>query len=340
MIKALKNFELENINETGTRVLVRTDFNVPFRVQQTIPTIKYLIKKKAKIILISHFGRPDGGELKFSLKPIVQKLEKMLKKKVVFVNDCLGKKVEKEIEKLKPGQIILLENLRFYKEEKENDKNFAKKLSKLADVYVNDAFSASHRAHASIVGVPQFLPSAAGFLLEKEIKILTDLMKKPKRPLVVIIGGAKIETKVKVINKISALADFVLIGGLIEKEIKEKKIIFSYPKKIIKPINEAEERDIGPKTIKLFRDKINRAETIFWNGPLGQIEKKEFSKGTEEIVKAIIKSKAFSIAGGGETVEFINQLGLMKKFDHLSTGGGAMLEFLAGEELPGIKALK
>ena len=338
MIKTIKNFQFEN-----KKVLVRCDFNIPltddFRIKQTLPTINYLIKKRAIIILISHFGRPDGRELKFSLRSVARRLEKILKKKIVFVDDCIGKKVEKEIKKLKPGQIILLENLRFYKEEEANDLNFAKELSKLADIYINDAFSASHRAHASIVGVTTFLPSVIGLLFEKEIKTLTDLMKNSKKPLVVIIGGQKVETKTKVIDKLSKIADYLLIGGLMQKEIKEKKIKLKYPKKIIGPINETSKKDIDLKTMNLFKEKIMLAKTIFWNGPLGQVEKKEFSKGTEEIIKAIIKSRAFSIVGGGETVEFINQLGLIKKFNHVSTGGGALLEFLAGEKLPGIEAL-
>ena len=311
-----------------------------FRIKQAIPTINYLIKNKAVVILISHFGRPNGNELKFSLKPIAQKLEGLLKKKVNFINDCLGQKVEKKIAKLKPGEIILLENLRFYKEEEGNDLNFAKKLANLADFYVNDAFSACHRAHASIVGIPKFLPSVMGFLLEKEVKTLTNLIKSPERPLIVIIGGAKIETKSKIIEKTLSVVDFILVSGLIQKEIIEKRISFKENKKIIFPQDDiGEGKDIGPFTINLFKEKIMLAKTIFWNGPLGQIEKKEFSKGTEEIIKAIIKSKTFSIAGGGETVKFINQLGLIKKFNHISTGGGAMLEFLAGEELPGITVL-
>ena len=346
MIKTIKNLKLKE----GTRILVRCDFNVPllksgkilddFKIRQTISTIKYLIKKRAKIILISHLGRPEKNK-KYSLKPIAQRLEKLLKRKVRFINDCLGEKVEKEIKKIKPKEIILLENLRFYKEEEKNNKNFAKKLAELADIYINDAFGASHRAHASIVGISQFLPSVAGSLLEKEIKTLTNLLKKSKKPLIFIIGGIKIETKAKLINKISTVADFILIGGMINKEIEEKGIVLDYHQKIIKPIDEiGRGKDIGPLTVNFFKEKIMSAKTIFWNGPLGQIEKKEFSRGTKEIAKIIIKSKAFSVVGGGETVEFINQLDLMKKFSYVSTGGGAMLEFLAGEKLPGIEVLK
>jgi phosphoglycerate kinase len=333
------------------RVLIRCDFNVPisddgkvldsFRIQETIPTIKYLIKKGAKLLLISHLGRPAGRELKYSLRPIVERLEELLKKKVFFASDCVGEKIKKEVEKLKSGEIILLENLRFYKEEEENTQDFARKLANLADIYINDAFGASHRVHASIVGIPKFLPSTAGLLLEKEIKILEKIIKNPKKPLISIIGGAKAETKIGVINKILPVSDFVLVGGLMQEEIFKKKSFLKESQKIIFPqdsINKG--KDIGPLTINLFKKKIIPAKTIFWNGPLGQIEKKEFSKGTEEITKAIIKSKAFSVVGGGETIEFINRLDLTKKFNHISTGGGAMLEFLAGEKLPGIEVLK
>jgi len=346
MIKSIKNLKIKK----GARVLVRCDFNVPlskngkilsdFRIRQTIPTIEYLVKKRAKLILMSHLGQPINQELKYTLKPVAKRLEELLKKRVRFLDDCLGEKVEKEIEKLKLGEIILLENLRFYKEEEKNNKNFAKKLAKLADIYINDAFSVCHRAHASIVGVSKYLPFGAGFLLEKEIKILTQLMKNPQKPLVVIIGGKKVETKIKVINKFCKIADYILIGGLIKKEIKEKNIQFKYPEKIVAPITEKVAKDLDSQTIDIFRKKIISAKTIFWNGPLGLVEEKKHTKGSKEIIKAIIKSRAFSVVGGGETVEFINQLGLIKKFNYVSTGGSAMLEFLSGDKLPGIEALK
>jgi len=211
----------------------------------------------------------------------------------------------------------------------------------LGDIYINDAFGACHRAHASIVGLPKHLPSGAGLLLEKEITVLTNLMDHPEKPLIAVIGGKKVEDKTKLIGKISEVADFVLISGLINKEIRENNIKIRNPEKIVVPCDEiGEGRDIGQETVALFKQKISSAKTVFWNGPLGQVEKKEFSKGTEEIAKAIASSQAFSVAGGGETVEFINKLGLISKFSHISTGGGAMLEFLSGKELPGIKALK
>jgi 3-phosphoglycerate kinase len=356
-MQTLKKFEFKE-----KRVLVRCDFNVPiinkeisdnFKIQQTFPTIKYLIKKEAKIILISHLGRPGfwlsqrnsklqitNSNLKqYSLKSVAKRLEKLLKRRVFFIDDCIGEKVKKEIEKLKSGEIILLENLRFYKEEEENNKNFAKELADLADIYINDAFGASHRAHASIIGISKFLPSAAGFLLEKEIKVLKKIIKNPKLPLIAIFGGR--EGNFKAIDKISEKADFILINWLIEKEIREKKIKLKYPKKIIKTIDGLKGNlDIGEKTIFIFKEKIFQAKTIFWSGPLGQIETEEFSKGTKEIAQVIIKSRAFSVVGGGETIEFINRLGLIKKFNHISTGGSAMLEFVAGEKLPGIEVLK
>ena len=348
-MKTLKKFNLKN-----KRVLVRCDFNVPlsseglilddFRIRETVPTIKYLIKEKAKVILMSHLGRPDGKIMKrFSLLKVQKRLSRYLKKSVLKTNDCLGREVEKKVYNLKPGQVLLLENLRFHKEEEKNDTGFAKVLAKLGEIYINDAFGASHRAHASIVGVPKCLPSGAGFLLEKEINSLSKIIKNPKKPLVSVIGGAKVETKVKFINRISKISNFVLIGGLIKKEIKKKKVKLDYPKKVVgqaEPFKGVFRYDIGPGTVKIFKDKIKKAKTILFNGTLGKIEEKRFSKGTEEVLKAIAKSGAFSVVGGGEAVELINKLGLSSKFGHISTGGGAMLAFLSGEKLPGIEALK
>ncbi len=344
-MKTLSQFDVK-----GKKILVRCDFNVPldesgnildaFRIKQTLPTINYLIKNGAEIILMSHLDRPEGKELKFSLKPIAAKLAELLAKPVKFIDDCVGEKVAQEISRIKTGEIVLLENLRFYKEEEANDDNFAKKLAEFGDIYINDAFGASHRMHASIVGVPKYLPAGAGLLLEKEIKVLTALMENPEKPLVALIGGAKVEEKAVLIDKISKIADFVLISGLIQREIKEKNVETKYPEKIIGPKDEIDGgKDVGTESVKFYQEKINLAKTIFWNGPFGQIEKEEFSKGTEKIAKAIVASSAFSVVGGGETVEFINKLGIIDKFGHVSTGGGAMLEFLSGEKLPGIEAL-
>jgi len=345
-MKTLKDFDFKN-----KRVLVRCDFNVPldekgqilddFRIKETLPTINYLIKKTAKVILMSHLGRPEGkviDELRLTL--IQDRLMEYLDLSITKASDCVGDKIEKWTYEMQPGEILLLENLRFHKEEEEGDLEFAKDLSKLGDIYINDAFGACHRNHASIVGVPKYLPVGAGFLLEKEINILTDLIKNPKKPLVAIIGGAKVEEKAELINKISEVANFVLIGGLIKKEIKEKNIKLDYPEKIVEPINEIEGKDIGLKTIELFKEKISSAKTIFFNGVLGMVEKEEYFKGTKEILKAIVKSGAFSVVGGGDMTKVINKLGLIEKFNHVSTGGGAMLEFLSGKKLPGVEALK
>ena len=346
-MKTLKDFNLKD-----KRVLVRCDFNVPlnekgdilddFRIQKTLPTINYLTQKGAKIILMSHLDDPDGKVIEnLRLTKVKETLEKLLGKPVFKPQDCVGREVTEKTLTMKEEGVVLLENLRFHKEEEEGDLNFAKELSKSGDIYINEAFSACHRAHASIVGITQYLPSGAGLILEAEIDYLSKILGNPKKPMVAIIGGKKVETKTKFINKISEICKWVLISGLIEKEIIEKKIEIKNPQKIIKPVDsKGGGLDIGPKTVKLFREKIIEAETIIWNGPFGKIEQKEFRKGTEEIIKAIIDSKVFSIAGGGETVEFIKELNLVDKFSHVSTGGGAMLAFLSGEKLPGIEALK
>lgn len=334
--------------------MLRCDFNVPFdekglicddsRIKKTIPTVEYLIKKEAKVILMSHLDDPGGKIIEnLRLDKVQEKLMEYLDLSVTKAEDCVGKEIERWTKKesmMERGEILLLENLRFHKEEEENSANFAKELSKLGDIYINDAFSVCHRRHASIVGIPKYLPSGAGLLLEKEIEVLTNLMESPEKPLLAIIGGKKVETKVKLIDKISEISDFVLIGGLIKKEIEQKKIKLKNPQKIISPVDDILTFDIGPKTIEHFKEKIFQAKTIFWNGPLGMTEEEEFTKGSKEIAKAIIESGAFSIIGGGETIEFINRIGLVDKFSYVSTGGGAMLAFLAGEKLPGIEVLK
>jgi len=397
---------LRDFNLKGKRVLVRCDFNVPlsekgeilddFRIKLTIPTIEYLIEKGAKVILISHL---EVDKKIKSLRPIAKKLEEALKKRVYpvkssrsevfakgeqfnrvkFLPDCIGKKIQKEVGKLKEGEILLLENLRFHKEEKENDENFAQELSRLADIFVNEAFSCSHRNHASIVGIPKFLPSVAGLLLEKEIKILSRVLENPEHPFVTIIGGIKPETKLKPALNLLQKADHLLFGSkigeailigkkiILEREIRAEelaeKIDLTSPK-IHLPIDgvialkdlseeylrigavgtlkkDEEIYDIGPETIKIFKEIIKGAKTILWNGPPGMHEDKRFEKGTKEILDAIVRNySAFKIAGGGDTISVINKFGLFDKFDFISTGGGAMLEFIAGEKLPGIEALK
>jgi len=345
-MKVLKNFNFKN-----KKVLIRCDFNVPlgdqgeilddFRIKSTLPTIEYLMKESAKIILMSHLGRPEGkavAELK--LTPIQKLLEKYLNLPVRKSKDCIGKETEELVNEMKTGEVLLLENLRFHKEEEENDDNFTKDLVKLGDIYINDAFANCHRAHASMVGIPKYLPAAAGLLLEKEIKTLENFIRNPQKPLISIIGGKKVETKTKLIDAVSEISDWVLISGLIEKDLKEKNIKLKYPSKIISPIDSVNTFDIGPETIKIFQEKIIQAKTIFWNGPFGKIEEEKYRKGTKAIVETIIKSGAFSVVGGGETVEFINQMGLIDKFSHVSTGGGALLDFVCDGQLVAIEALK
>lgn len=355
---------IQDFNVYNKRVLVRCDFNVPldekgnilddFRIRKTLPTIEYLIKNKAKIILISHLGRPvkELDKKKLSLKPIASRLQKLLnnnfRTKVVFLKNCIGKENYDIIEKMKLGNIVVLENLRFYKQETESKLKsadfFTKKLVKLGDIYINDAFAVCHRKHSSIIKIPKYLPCGAGFLLQQELKVLTGLKQDCDKPLTMIIGGKKAETKAKMINKISEQCDNILIGHLIEKEIKQKKIKIKEPYKIIAPIDatlyNGRELDIGNKTIDLFQEKILKAKTIFWNGQLGKTEDKEFINGSLAIAKAIIQSNAFSVIGGGDTIAFLKQYNLRNKFNFISTGGGAMLAYLSSEPLPGIQALE
>ena len=338
------------------RVLVRCDFNVPLdnqgnilddsRIKETLPTIEYLVKEKAKIVLMSHLGDP-GGKVVDGLKldKVQEKLLEYLDLSITKAPDCVGGEIEEYTKKLQVGEILLLENLRFHKEEIKGDLSFARALSQLGDIYINDAFGICHRPHASVVGIPKYLPSGIGFLLEKEIKNLEKILKNPEKPMVTIIGGKKVEAKSKLINKILEITDFLLVGGLIKNEMEKTGMKVKYPEKLILPVDgikiNGENFDIGEKTIILFKEKVQEAKTVFWNGPLGMIEKEEFSKGTLEIAKAVIDSKAFSVVGGGETIEFLNRKGISSKFSHVSTGGGAMLEFITeGEELPGLKVLK
>lgn len=346
-MKTLEDFDVSN-----KRILVRCDFNVPvdemgnilddFRIKEALPTIKYLLENNAKIILMSHLDPESTGvaDRKYNLDSVRKSLENILKINIIKSPDCIGKEVKELSLKLKEGEILLLENLRFHKEEVDNDLKFAEELSKMGDIYVNESFGVDHRANASLVGVPKFLPSCAGFLLEKEILNLDKIVKNPKKPMVVIIGGTKVETKSKFIDKISKIADFMIISGLIKKEVVEKNIKFEFPEKIIGPLDSFNALDIDEKTTEMFREKILRAKTVLWNGPFGKFEEEEYAKGTLAIAKAIIESKAFSVVGGGETVEFITKYGLTDKFSHVSTGGGAMMAYLSGEKLPGLEALE
>ena len=385
----LKFRTLKQIDVKKKRALLRADLDIPlrgdlkisknerWRIETIITTLKYLIKQKAKIILIGHLGRPGGRRNKrFSLKPVAGELEKILKKKILFSNEIIGKKIEKKIEKMSFGDVLMLENIRFHSGEEKNSPRLAKDLAKLGDVFINDAFATSHREHASIVGIPECLISGAGFYFEKEIKELNKILRNPKRPLIAIIGGAKISTKIKVISKFLRIADWVLIGGALANDIfafqgfnmgkskidKEsfpevKKINLRNPKLFLpidlkswdgkkiyyREINEIGDKekvlDIGSKTIDLFSDLIKKARMVIWNGPLGLVEQKPFDKSTRAIAEAIAKSRAYSVVGGGDTVAFLQQIKKDKKFNYISTAGGAMLDYLANETLPGIEAL-
>lgn len=346
-MKTVRDFDFQD-----KKVLVRCDFNVPlnskgdilddFKIVQTLPTINCLVQRGAAIILMSHLGDPAGkvvSELK--LDKVREKLADCLGRPVKKTADCIGPEVETSAKSLSSGEVLLLENLRFHPEEEAGNLEFAKSLAGLADIYLNDAFGTCHRAHASLLAAG-FLPSGAGLLLEKEIQTLDRLRDDVQKPLVVILGGkAKgIETKLELINKMTENADFVLLGGLVANELEQKGLKPDSPEKIIVPVDSTGQGlDIGPRTIALFKDKIATARTIFWSGPLGQIEKEEFSRGTKEIIGAMVESRAFCMAGGGDTVGFLNQMGLREKLSYVSTGGDALLLFLAGAELPGIKAL-
>jgi len=347
MIKLLKDF-----NVIDKRILVRCDFNIPcnekgeilddFKIRQTLPTIKYLIEERAKIILMSHLDPESTGvvDKKYNLGKIAERLSQYLGISILKADDCIGPEIEGQSNHLEAGQVMLLENLRFYKEETDGDVDFAKKLSYLGDIYVNEAFSVCHRSHSSIVEVPKILPYCAGILLEKEIKALDKITKNPEKPMIALIGGKKVETKAKFINKISEVADFVIISGLIAKEVQEKNIHFLNPEKIIIPKGDLAGLDITAETQNLFVETIMKAKTVLWNGPFGKFEKDEYAKGTLAIVNAIIKSGAFSVVGGGETVEFIEKQGMIEKFNHVSTGGGAMIAYLSGEKMPGLEVLQ
>ncbi len=388
-MKYLRDFDFKN-----KRVLLRVDFNVPlgddsqidgkedWRIEATLPTIKFLLDQGAKVVLLAHLGRPGGKVVeKLRLDPVAKRLEELLGQEFVKLDDCCSKEVEEKIKQAKSGQVILLENIRFYPEEENNDLDFAKKLAGFGEIYVNDAFGVSHRAHASLVGIPKYLPNCAGLLLEKEIKALSKFFNKPKRPLTIIIGGVKISTKIKVVENFLKRADNLLLGGAlantiiaakgfaIGRSVSEAEMIEEVKKmeltntklhlpvdavvsiepsgkesSRIAPIGKTGEEemilDIGPDTINLFKRVISQSETIIWNGPMGLFEVDKFSFGSREIAKVVAQSRGFSTVGGGDSVSLLEEMDLLDKIDHISTGGGAMLRFLAGEKLPGIEALK
>lgn len=342
--------KIQDQNFENQKVLVRADFNVAivdgkakerFKLAACKETVDFLAAQKGtKIALCSHLGRPEGKiDPAFSLQDLQDEIEESLGRKVTFVSDCVGEQVQQALENCQAGEILLLENVRFHAGEEKNDLEFAKQLAQHFDVFVNDAFSVSHRDQASVTGVTKFLKSSAGFWLQKEIANLDKVINEPESPAVAIIGGAKIETKLPLINRFGEKYDSILVGGKIANEAIDEKIILS--EKVILPLDFAGERwDIGPKTIEKFKAIIAEAKVIVWNGPLGKFEEKPYDQGTREILAAVASSQAFTLIGGGESVEVLEENNLMDKISFVSTGGGAMLEYLSGNSMPGIEALK
>ncbi len=395
----MNKLSIEEVNFNRLKVLVRVDFNVPLdenqnitddrRIVAALPTIERLMQQGAKVILVSHLGRPKGSRKpEFSLKPVAERLSQLLEKEVKFVDDCVGEKVERTIEEMNFGEVLLLENVRFYKEETENDPGFAEKLAMLADIYVNDAFGTAHRAHASTVGVAKYFEKrVAGYLMQKEIDYLGNAIENPVRPFVAILGGAKISGKIDVIENLFNKVDTLIVGGgmaftflkamdynigkslLEEEKLELAKNILKKAEtsnvQFLLPVdvavasefsNEVESEvcdvdnippdkmglDIGPKTISLFKSEIVRGKTIVWNGPMGVFEFEKFSQGTVAVAEALAEATlegAVTIVGGGDSAAAIKKFGFENKVSHVSTGGGASLEFLEGKVLPGVEAL-
>jgi len=388
---------IEDLKVAGKRVLMRVDFNVPLndklqitddtRITAALPSINYVLKNGGKLILMSHLGDPktEGEFPALKMDPVADRLSQLLGKKVLKLNDCIGPEAEAAVMNMKSGDVILLENLRFHKGEKKNDEKFAQSLAKLGELYVDDAFGSTHRAHASLAGVTKFFKQCAcGYLLQKEIEFLDNAVNNPKRPFLAIIGGAKVSSKIGVIENLLTKVDSIIIGGamaytflksqgmpvgnsLVEddkldiaknvlSDAKAKKVEVLLPidhviakelkagavSKVVKQ-NGIEDGwigvDVGPETIQLYETKIKGAKTILWNGPLGVFEIQDFAKGTNAIAKMIADSGSISIIGGGDSVSAVNKSGLAGKMSHISTGGGASLEYLEGKPLPGIEAL-
>ena len=387
---------VEDIDVAGKKVIVRCDFNVPQddtgritddkRIVASLQTIKYLLDKNAAVILCSHLGRPKGQvNPKYSLKPVAERLSELLGKNVKLADDVIGESAKSLAAALKPGEVMLLENVRFHKEEEKNDPAFAKELASMAEIYVNDAFGTAHRAHATTAGIADYLPAACGFLINKEISIMGKALADPARPFVAILGGAKVSDKIGVINNLIEKCDAIIIGGgmsytfmkamgksigtslcEIDKLDLAKGLLDKAEQKgvqLLLPIDtvcadhfaaDAEPKtveagsipddmmglDIGPKTIELFSEALKDAGTVVWNGPMGVFEFDAFAVGTKAIAKAIAASNAVSIIGGGDSAAAVEKLGFANRMTHISTGGGASLEFLEGLELPGIACLQ
>lgn len=386
---------VKDINVQGKRVLVRVDFNVPVdeqqkitddtRIRAALPTLRYLLGEGAKLILISHFGRPKGQvNPKYSLSPVAVRLSELLGQEVPLAQDCIGPEVMAQVQALKNGQAILLENVRFHAEEEKNDPEFAKQLAALADLYVNDAFGTAHRAHASTEGVAHYIPAVAGFLMEREVEVLGKALENPARPFVAIIGGAKVSDKIGVIENLLNKVDVLIIGGgmantflkaqgyslgksLVEEDklalasellvkaktlgveialpqdvvvAKEFKAEAKHRTVAVDQIGEDEMAlDIGSTSAEAFAKHIASAQTIVWNGPMGVFEMESFAQGTEKVAQAVAACSGTTIVGGGDSVAAVEKMGLAEQLTHISTGGGASLEFLEGKVLPGVAAL-
>jgi phosphoglycerate kinase len=386
----MAKLSIRDLDLKGKRVFMRVDFNVPLapggqeitsdkRIRAALPTIQYALEHGAALVLASHLGRPKGKpNPEMSLKPVAQRLSELLGKPVAMAPDCIGEEVEKMLPK--PGEVLLLENLRFHAEEEKNDREFSRELAKLGDVYVNDAFGTAHRAHASTVGIIEFLkPAAAGLLMEKELEYLEKCTANPERPCIGILGGAKVSDKIEVIENLLKFADRLLIGGamaytflksqgqpvgksLVEDDKLElaKSLLAKAGDRILLPCDHVvaevlEENaphevagqipdgkmglDIGPKTREAYAQVIRSAKTIIWNGPMGVFEKKPFDAGTVAVAKAVAESGALSVVGGGDSEKAVKSAGVADKISHISTGGGASLEYLSGLVLPGVAAL-
>jgi len=390
-LKTVKDIDLE-----GKKVLIRVDFNVPLkdgvvtddtRISSSLPTIQYILAQKdTSLIVMSHFGRPKGKkDPLFSMAPIAKRFSELLGRPVKLASDVIGPEVKAEVDALKGGEVLLLENVRFYKQEEENEVEFSKSLASLGDVYVNDAFGTAHRAHASTEGVSHFLPSVAGFLIEKEVRFFAPLLENPDKPFVAIIGGSKVSSKIGVLESLSKTCDAIVIAGgmaytflscqgykigksLLEPDYLEVAKSFLNKAvergvRVILPVDhicatEFNENassisvddinipdgligmDIGLKTLELVQAELEKAASIVWNGPMGVFEFKNFAHGTKEVAKMVAESKGTTVVGGGDSVAAVNQFGYADQIDHVSTGGGASLEFLEGQVLPGIKALE